>query len=142
MKRTLAGSLFILICCLTLGMGSMGDPVSVKTPEPDANFLVSVTDQDDMSMELEKFSCEGKTYITGRMGKADLSIDFEKIRSILFVDKGGQSAVLVILADQKQVELVLDNNMPCFGSSSFADVRIMTHDIKKVVFHGKKQANE
>ena len=30
MKRTFSGSLFILICCLTLGMGSMGDQVSVK----------------------------------------------------------------------------------------------------------------
>lgn len=142
MKRTLVGSLFILTCCLTLGMGSMGDQVSVKPPEPDTNFVVTVTDQDDVSLELEKFSCDGRTYITGKMGKADLSIDFEKIRSILFVDKGGQSTALLNLAGQKHVELVLDNNMPCFGLSSFGDVRIMTHDIKKLVFHGKKQANE
>ena len=142
MKRTLLGSLFILICCLTLGMGSMGDQVSVMPAEPDQNFMVTVIDQDDVSLELEKFTCDGKTYITGKMGKADLSIDFEKIRSILSVDKSGQRKALVNLKDNKQVELVIEKDIPCFGTASFADVRIMTHDIKKVVFHGIKQANE
>ena len=142
MKRTLSGSLFVLICCMSLGMGSMGDQVSVKAPEPDKNVMVTLIDQDDVSLELEKFSCQGQTYITGKMGKADLSIDFEKIRSILSVDKRGQRTALVNLKDNKQVELVLEKDIPCFGTSSFADVRIMTHDIKKVVFHGIKQANE
>ena len=142
MKRTLSGGLLILICCLNLGMGSMGDPVSVKTPEPDTDFLVTVTDQDDVTMELEKFSCEGHTFITGKMGKADLSIDFEKIRSMLFVEKAGQITANVTLADGKQAVLVLEKNIPCFGASSFADVRIMVQDIKKVVFHGIKQASD
>ena len=142
MKHALSGGLFILICCLALGMGSMGDQVSVKAPEPDKNFMVTVIDQDDVAMELEKFSCDGQTFITGKMGKADLSIDFEKIGSILFVDKGGQFTALLSLRDNKQVELVLAKDMPCFGASSFADVRIMAYDIKKVVFRGNKQANE
>jgi hypothetical protein len=127
---------------MSLGMGSMGDQVSVKAPEPDKNVMVTLVDQDDMSLELEKFSCDGQTYITGKMGKADLSIDFEKIRSILSVDKRGQRTALVNLKDNKQVELVIEKDIPCFGTSSFADVRIMTHDIKKVVFHGIKQTNE
>ena len=142
MKRTLSGSLFILICCLSMGMGSMGDPVSVKAPEPDKNVMVTLIDQDDVSLELEKFTCDGQTYITGKMGKTDLSIDFEKIRSILSVDTSGQRKALVNLKDNQQVELVIEKDLPCFGTSSFADVRIMTHDIKKVVFHGIKQANE
>ena len=90
MKRKLFVSLFIWICCLTLGMGSMGEQVSVKTPEPDKNFLATVVDQDDVSLELENVSFNGKTYLTGKMGKADLSIDFEKIRSILFVESDGK----------------------------------------------------
>jgi hypothetical protein len=142
MKRTLPGSLFVLICCLSLGMGSMGDPVTVKAPEPDKNVMVTLIDQDDVSLDLENFTCDGQTFITGKMGKADLSIDFEKIRSILSVNKSGQGTALVNLADDKQVELVMEKDIPCFGTASFADVRIMTHDIKKVVFHGIKQMNE
>lgn len=142
MKRKLSGSLFIWICCLTLGMGSMGEPVSVKTPEPDKNFRATVMDQDDMSLELEKFSFNGKTYITGKMGKAALSIDFEKIRSILFVEQDGHIRAMVTLDDHQEIELLLEQDAPCFGTSSFADVRIAAGDIKKVVFHGTKQDKE
>ena len=142
MKRKLSGSLFIWICCLTLGMGSMGEPVSVRTPEPDINFRATVVDQDDVSLELEKFSFNGKTYITGKMGKAELSIDFEKIRSILFVKKDGRITAMVTLDDQQKIELLLEQDAPCFGTSSFADVRIAAGDIKKVLFHGTNQEKE
>ena len=149
MKHKLLGSLFIWICCLTLGMGSMGEPVSVKTPEPDINFRATVVDQDDVSLELEKFSFNGKTYITGKMGKAELSIDFEKIRSILFVKKDGRITAMVTLDnqqkiedDQQKIELFLEQDAPCFGTSSFADVRIAAGDIKSVVIHGTKQEKE
>lgn len=127
---------------MTLGMGSMGETVSVKTPEPDKNFRATVVDQDDVSLELEKFSFNGKTYITGKMGKAELSIDFEKIRSILFVKKEGRITAMVTLGDQQKIELLLEQDAPCFGTSSFADVRIAAGDIKKVVFQGTNQEKE
>jgi hypothetical protein len=142
MKGKLSGSLFIWICCLTLGMGSMGDQVTVKAPAPDRNFVVTVVDQDDVSLDLENFSCAGKTFITGKMGKAELSIDFEKIRSILLVEKRERLTAMVTLEDNQQIELDVEKDVPCFGSASFADVRILAHDIKKVVLHGIKQANE
>ena len=138
MKRKLFVSLFIWICCLNLGMGSMDEQVAVKTPEPDKNFVATVVDQDDVSMELENVSFDGKTYLTGKMGKADLSIDFEKIRSMLFVESGGQLTAMVTLEGHKQIELVVAHDAACFGTSSFADVRIAVRDIKKVVLHGIK----
>lgn len=138
MKRMLFVSLFIWICCLTLGMGSMGDPASIKAPEPDKNFVARVMDQDDVSMELENVSFDGQTYLTGKMGKADLSIDFEKIRSILFVEREGQVTAMVTLEGHKQIELAVASDVACFGTSSFADVRIAVRDIKKVVLQGIK----
>ena len=142
MKRKLFVSLFIWICCLNLGMGSMDDQVSVKAPEPDKNFVARVVDQDDVSLELENVSFDGKTYLTGKMGKADLSIDFEKIRSILFVMAENQATAIVSLKGQAQVELIVENDTPCFGTSSFGDVRIDVRNIKKIILHGRKQLVE
>jgi hypothetical protein len=137
MKRLCYGGMLMVFCLLTMGMGSMGNPASVKTPEPDKNFSVTLVDQDDVSMDLEKFSCEGMTYLTGTLGKSNLSIDFERIRSILFVEAGEQCKAVVSMDNQKQVEIMVKKNTPCFGVSSFADVRIDVGDIKKVVLHGQ-----
>jgi len=142
MKRLSYGGIFILFCWLTLGMGSMGNQDSVKTPEPDKNISVTIVDQDDVSMTLEKFSCEGMTYLTGTLGKSDLSIDFDRIRSILFVTAGEKSKAVVTMDDQKQVEVMVKRDTPCFGVSSFADVRIDVGDIKKIVLHGRKQETQ
>jgi len=136
MKRKLFVSLFILICCLNVGMGSMGDQASIKAPATDKNFIATVVDQDDVSLELENVSFDGKTYLTGKMGKADLSIDFEKIRSMLFVEREGQLTAMVTLEGHKQIEMVVDHDVACFGTSSFADVRIAVRDIKKIELHG------
>ncbi len=142
MRSRLYGALFVWMCCLALGMGTMGDSSSIKTPEPDKNFIVTLVDQDDVSMELEKFSYAGQTYLTGKLGKADLSIDFEKIRSILFVMVENQATAIVSLKGQAQVELTVENDTPCFGTSSFGDVRIDVRNIKKVILHGRKQLVE
>ena len=142
MRRTLFGSLVVIMCCLSLGMGSMGDQAPVNAPAPDKNFAVTVVDQDDVSLELEKFSCNGMTFITGKMGKAELSIDFDKIRSILFVEQGGRLKALLTLTDNKQVELDIKKDLPCYGASAYAQVRILTGDIKQVHMHGQKQASE
>ena len=139
MRRLRYGGMLILLCCLTMGMGSMGVPSSVKTPEPDKNIAVTLVDQDDVSMELEKFSCEGMTYLTGTLGKSDLSIDFERIRSILFVAEGDGTRAVVTMDGQKEVEIMVKGNTPCFGVSSFADVRIEVGDIKKIVLHGRSE---
>ena len=138
MRRAWYGGLFICMCCLTLGMGTMGGQSSIKTPEPDVNYMITLVDQADVSMELEKFSCEGLTYLTGQLGKADLSIDFEKIRSILFVVADDTAKALVTLDNHQQVELDVEKNTPCYGVSTFAEVRIEIKDIKKIVLHGKK----
>lgn len=142
MKSKLLASVSIIFFCLTLGMGSVGEQAAVKTPEPDENYTAVLVDQEDVSMDLEKFTVDGQTYLTGKLGKADLSIDFERIRSILFVSADGATTASVTLDDSKKVDLVVAPGTFCYGTSSFADVRIAVRDIKKIVSIAKKQIVE
>ena len=142
MRRLRYGGLFIFVCCLSLGMGSLGNEAAIKTPEPDKNITVTLVDQDDVSLELEKFSCEGMTYLTGTFGKSDLSIDFDRIRSILFVTVEGNTKAMVTMEDSKTVNVMVAKDTPCYGVSSFADVRINVGDIKKITLHGRKQPSQ
>ena len=136
MKRKLHFGLVVLLCFFTLGMGSMGESDVVNVPEPEINYKVKLVDQSDMSIDLEKFSCDGQTYLIGKLGKADISIDFDKINSIFFLLQEDDVKAKVNLKDGKVLEIFVEKKKPCYGVSSFADVRIEMQDIKKITIYG------
>ena len=137
MHRKWLIGLCLVVCGFTLGMGSMGNDKVVDIPEPEHNYRATLVDQADVSMDLEKFSCSGQTYLSGTLGKAELSIDFEKIRSILFLLDGQNLKAEVKLTDGSTTAIVVDKKLPCYGVSSFAQVKIELQDIKTVTLHGK-----
>jgi hypothetical protein len=132
MKRTGVVFLIMVIGFATLGMGGLGNQATIETPEPDRNYSALLVDQSDVSMRLEKLSYNGQTFITGEMGRARLSIDFRKISAILFYLEDDKVRAEITLADGKETELYLEKDIPWFGSSAFADVRIENKDIKKI----------
>lgn len=142
MKKIGYLGLVLLAACAGLGMGSLGLENEIKQPEPDQNYTVSLVDQSDVSMSLEQFSCEGQTYLIGRMGRADLSVDFSKIERVDFFSEGDRVRAEVVLKDGRRVALHLKKGTPCYGVAPFADVRIAVEDIKTVVVHGQKEPVE
>ncbi|MEA3428702.1 MAG: hypothetical protein U9Q84_05715, partial [Thermodesulfobacteriota bacterium] len=132
MKKVFYFSLVVIISFCTLGMGGMGDGDQISVPEPEENYAVNLIDQSDVSIELEKFSCDGLTYIIGKLGRVEISIDFDKINSVFFLLQDKDVKAMVNLKDGKVVELVVDKKKPCYGVSSFADIRIEMQDIKRI----------
>ena len=124
------------IFIVTAGMGSFGEQRSIEAPEPDTLYSATLIDQADVSMELKKVSCNGQTYIFGHMGRSQVSIDFKKIRAILFFLKEDKIQASIKLTDGNTVEITVEEDIPWHGVSAFADVRIDTKDIKKIVLHG------
>jgi hypothetical protein len=131
----------ILVCVfmVSVGMGGFGDQRSVEAPEPDRLYTATLIDQTDVSMELEKISCNGQTYVFGYLGRSQLSIDFKKIRSIFFFLKDDKIQASIALTDGNAVELIVEEDIPWHGVSSYADVRIDTKDIKKILLHTPEQ---
>ena len=137
MKKSRYFGLVILICFLTVGMGNMGERDVIDIPEPEKNYTATLVDQTDVSMDLERFSFEGQTYFIGKLGRAEISIDFDKIDSVLFILQDDNVKVKVNLKDGKALEILVDKGKNCYGISSFGNVRIEVQDIKKITLHGK-----
>ncbi len=137
MKKSWYFSLVIFICFFTVGMGNMGERGVIDIPEPEKNYAVTLVDQTDVSMDLEKFSFEGQTYFIGKLGRAEISIDFDKIGSVLFILQDDHVKAKVNLKDGKALEILVDKGKNCYGISSFANVRIEVQDIKKITMHRK-----
>jgi len=138
MKKGRHFGLVVLICFLTVGMGSMGERGVMDIPEPEKNYTATLVDQADVSMDLEKFSFEGQTYFIGKLGRAEISIDFDKIDSVLFILQDDHVKAKVNLKDGKVLEILVDKGKNCYGISSFGNVRIEVQDIKNVAVHGLK----
>ncbi len=140
MKKGWYFGLVILICLLAFGMGNMGERDVIDIPEPEKNYAATLVDQSDISMDLEKFSFEGQTYFIGKLGRAEISIDFDKIDSVLFILQDDQVKAKVNLKDGKALEILVDKGKNCYGISSFGNVRIEVQDIKKITLHGCEKA--
>jgi hypothetical protein len=119
-------------------MGGMDENSVVNIPKTDRNFAVTLTDQSDVSMELERFSIDGQSFLTGKFGKSNISIGLEKIETVAFLSKGNEVKADVRLKDGQLVEIMVDKKNACFGVSSFANVRIGVSDIKKITIRIKK----
>lgn len=138
MNRVIQLSVIIIVCLFLISMGSNGGNGVVKVPEPEKNYTVTLIDQLDVSMELGKFSCDGMTFFTGKLSRSEVSVDFSRIRSVLFLLKDKQVVAKLRLKDGNVVELLMKNKQPCYGLSSFGNVKIEMVDIKKITIHGKK----
>ncbi len=137
MKKGFYFSLVVIISFCTLGMGGMGEGGRIDVPEPEENYAVNLIDQSDVSIDLEKFSCDGLTYFIGKLGRVEISVDFDKINSVFFLLQDKDVKAKVNLKDGKVIELLVDKTKPCYGVSSFADIRIEMQDIKRITIHGK-----
>jgi len=94
-------------------------------------------DQSDVSLKLTKFSVNGRTYLMGQLGRADMSIDFDKIDRMAFFIKEYDLRADVTLKDGSRAVLAVDKEKPCYGVSAIADVRIKFKDIKTIEIHGR-----
>ena len=142
MKKKWYFGLVVFICFLSVGMGNMGERSVIDTPEPEKNYAVALVDQTDVSMDLEKFSFEGQTYFIGKLGRAEISINFDKIDSVLFILQDDYVKARVNLKDGKALEILVDKGKNCYGISSFANIRIEVQDIKKITMErGKALTN-
>ena len=138
MNKKLWSAFVGLLCLLSLGMGGMGENSVVNIPKTDDNFAVTLMDQSDVSMELERFSFDGQTFLTGKFGKSDISIDFEIIDTVAFLSQENEVKAGVRLKDGQLVEIMVDKKKACFGTSSFANVRIGVSDIKIITIRIRK----
>ncbi len=139
MKNGFYCGLVVMICFFTLGMGNMGEDDVVNIPEPEQNYSVTIVDQSDVSIDLEKFSCDGMTWFIGYLGKTEVSVDYDRIESVSFLLHDEDVKAKLHLKDGKVLELVVDGRKFCFGVASFGNCRIEMQDIKTVSIHGRTQ---
>ncbi|NVM22364.1 MAG: hypothetical protein HWN68_11360 [Desulfobacterales bacterium] len=135
-NRWLVG-LLLVSCMFLVGMGGLGGSAPIKAPEPATNYAATITDQSHISTRVEKFSVDGRTAISGRLGAGRISIRFDKISSVGFVLRDKTLRAEVLLKDGKTVPLIVDKGTACYGKLAYGDFKITMEDIRSITIHGE-----
>ncbi|MDY6824769.1 MAG: hypothetical protein SWH68_13380 [Thermodesulfobacteriota bacterium] len=125
----------MMAAILGLGMGNVGGDGVIEIPQAVRNFSVTLTDASGLTIELTNFTCEGKTFFSGKLGRADASVDFADIRTVTIKVHDEENVKLVLaLKSGEIVSLIMDKKLACYGSSEIADIRIALADIRQIGF--------
>ena len=123
-----------VVCFFSLGMGGAGQIVGI--PEPVNNYAVTITDVSGLSMRLEKFTVAGKTFFSGKFGRAEAAVDFQKI-DLVTIESVEKTAVATLnLTNGTTIELHMPGETICYGESTVALIRIKLADIAGIQVHG------
>jgi hypothetical protein len=122
-----------------LGMGLSEDEPTERIPEPSLNFRFRVTDTEMTKFEVVRASFDGHIYLTGAMGKARVSVPFEKIERVIFepTGEGRDMLAMVTLKGGGQQNLVVNGSTPCFGEADFGNVQIEIRHLREALVLGR-----
>ncbi|MBW1742789.1 MAG: hypothetical protein JRJ47_05085 [Deltaproteobacteria bacterium] len=137
MRRVGCVVLSLVFYLFLVGMGGVGNPGSVQVPKTEANYSATIVDLSDLATRVEKFSFDGQTYLSGKMGDADVSITLDRVKSITFVLHEDTLTAEVELKDGKTARVVMDKKTACYGQFAYGGYKIAVVNIKLVKVHGE-----
>jgi hypothetical protein len=131
--------LVLLSPVAALAMGDLsGDGPTTRVPEPSIDFTVVVTDTEMNPFEVTKATFDGHVYLTGTVGKAKVSVPFEKIQRVDFVPAEGiDVTALITFTDGKQQALLVKGTLPAYGQTAYGNVAIELRYLRDAVFKGR-----
>ena len=137
MKNIFAWGVIILSFLFLMGMGGLGGSAPLdKVPEPPKKFTVVVVDRQGVKTTLGQFSHEGKVFIAGKRGSADVASPFEIISQVQFKGQEGNEIVAEIyMSEPKKVEIRMDKRSRFYGKAEFGSFQIEAKDLQSINFH-------
>jgi len=138
MRKNKVTLFFILSLTFFLyAMGSSNNLIVEKIPQPDREFQVKLSDVDGNIINVTSFSIDGITYLPVRLGKANLSLDFAKIKKILFYVQNNQIKVRVFFKDGSNTLFDLQKDLSFVGKTRFGNLKIKAKYVKEIDFRIK-----
>ena len=110
-----------------------------KIPIPSKDFSVQITDAKNIQTAANRVTWNGKIFVTAKRGDSEITIPFEKIKSInLFLDKileDGFIPANVALHNGTLIEVLLDSRGKCYGETEFGTFKLYVRNLLKVDFN-------
>ncbi len=117
---------------LLLGMGTTGGRDVIH---PTMDFHAVLTDRDGTKVDLNRVNVGGDVQLEGDMGRGNLRIAFDNIKSIDFTsDSQDYSRATVHLKSGESVTLRVRNSLMIYGQTSVGVYQIRARDLQNITF--------
>jgi hypothetical protein len=124
----------VLVCLspLLLGMGTTGGRDVIH---PIADFHATLTDADGTKVLVGRLNIGGDVQLEGDMGRGNLRIAFDNIKSIDFApDSHDYSRATVHLKSGESVTLRVRSSLMIYGQTNVGLYQIRARDLQSVMF--------
>lgn len=128
----------VAIVCLALpllGMGMLGGGGSNAL---ERNYEGTFVDRDGTKVDAKWINAGGELALSGELGRGDLRISFDNIKSIAFSGDPAKSFVAkVTLRKGDQIEMKVRSSLAFSGQTELGHYQIRARDLQAVEFRGQ-----
>ncbi len=128
----------VAILCLTLPLFGMGMLGGGGSPALERNYEGTFVDRDGTKVDAKWINAGGEPALAGELGRGDLRVSFDNIKSIGFSGDPTKSLVAkVTLRKGDQVEIKVRGTLAFSGQTELGHYQIRARDLQAVEFRGQ-----
>lgn len=120
---------------LANGFGSSDAPPS-RIPVPAKDVMGTIEDLSGTRIDLTKLTWNGEVFVYGKLGLAQATIPFEKIKVVRIEPSSevNQRVAFVELKEGGTVALTVEHDLTVYGASAFGNTSITLDKLSRIEF--------
>lgn len=111
-----------------------GGGAITRIPVPAREFSGELVDVGGTRVALSRLSLDGEVFVYGDLGRGQLSVPFEEVRSVAVgpAQDDEHRTLRVVTRAGAEVALVVEDDLPWFGRTPWGNYRIEVRDLAEV----------
>ena len=139
MRHTLLPALLGLLLAVPVmawATGFGGDSPPSRIPVPARDFSATVEDHGGVVVEVDRASYNGEVFLYGKIGAAQVTIPFEKIKEITFAPHEAKDtrAATATTHDGQVITVLVDDDTLCYGRTTYGNYSIEVENLRRIRF--------
>ncbi len=126
---------------IALANGMGGDSPPARIPIPAKVFAATFEDKTGVIVKASRVTFNGEVFVYGTLGEAQVTVPFEKIDHVRFTPAAATEKVTATAvlkagpgAEQAEVSLILPDDSPWYGETTFGNYQIEVRQLKRISF--------
>lgn len=118
--------------------GITGSDAPSRIPVPAEVHAATVYDRTGAAVDVTRVTFNGEIFLYGAVGDGTATIPFERLAEARVepTDDPKKRVIFGILRDGSNVRLVVDDDVPCYGETTYGYYKIEVGKVARIVFRG------